>query len=429
MSARTAALRPFRTAAATAVVAAVAGTVLMPLSAYAAPADENHGALKMTMGAPAPSGPLTRGGATETFELTATNTTDKPSSFHPWLLLQGAGASPLTQGDVVFKVEGGLNAPATESFIGQQDGEWQGVFRPAGKPGGEGFEIAAGAKMTWKVTIGLGKSYPTTNGDFKLTATSYSGEVAEGNTASLTFKTDPSVKTGKLETAFKNVGDCKGVPAAQCREMDLTYRLTGDGEFKTALYTSLGVNFAADAKVPNLQLEMLVNGKWQGVSTADPYNFVLPTIPAGFSAASGERVLHLRTSFGPNTDFKKATDVTLNAEVALPEGNTYGFSGAETKFQLAPATATTSPSPSPTPSKSATTQPSTSPSPSSSSSSSATAVVAANGNTKATGATGSLAHTGADSNTGLYSGLAAVLVALGGAAAWLGARRRRATRA
>ncbi|MFF3652144.1 LPXTG cell wall anchor domain-containing protein [Streptomyces sp. NPDC002181] len=425
MSARTATRRSFRTAAATAVVATVAGTVLLPLSAYAAPAADNHGALKMTMGAPAPSGPLTRGGATETFELTATNTTDKPSSFHPWLLLQDAGASPLTQSDVVFKVEGGLNAPATESSIGQQDGEWQGLFRPAGKSGGEGFEIPAGAKMTWKVTIGLGKSYPSTNGDFKLTATSYSGEVAEGNTASLTFKTDPSVKTGKLETAFKNVGDCKGVPALQCREMDVTYRLTGDGEFKTALYTSLGAYFGTDAKVPNLQLEMLVNGKWQGVSTADPYNFMLPTIPAGFSAASGERVVHLRTSFGPNTDFKKATDVTLNAGVALAEGNTTEFSGAETKFQLAPATATTSPSP--TPSKSATTQPSASPSPSSSTTTAAAATTTTN--TKATGATGSLAHTGADSNTGLYSGLAAVLVALGGGAAWLGARRRRATRA
>ncbi|MFI6148225.1 LPXTG cell wall anchor domain-containing protein [Streptomyces sp. NPDC051109] len=421
MSARTATRRSFRTAAATAVVATVAGTVLMPLSAYAAPAADNHDALKLAMSAPVPSGPLTRGGATETFELTATNTTDKASSFHPWLLLHGAGASPLGQSDVVFKVEG-VTAPATESSIGQQDGEWQGLFRPAGKPGGEGFEIPAGAKMTWKVTIGLGKSYPTTNGDFELKAASYSGEVAEGNTASLTFKTDPSVKTGKLETAFKNVGDCKGVPALQCREMDLTYRLTGDGAFKTALYTSLGVNFGSNVKVPNLQLEMLVNGKWQGVSTADPYNFVLPTIPEGFSAASGERVLHLRTSFGPNTDYKKATDVTLQASVALAEGNTYEFSGDETKFQLAPATATTSPSPAP--SKSATAQPSASPSPSSST----TAAAAANTNTKATGATGSLAHTGADSNTGLYSGLAAVLVALGGAAAWLGARRRRATR-
>ncbi|MFB7981211.1 LPXTG cell wall anchor domain-containing protein [Streptomyces vinaceus] len=425
MSARTAALRPFRTAAATAVVAAVAGTALMPLSAYAAPAAENLHSLKITMGAPAPSGPLTRGGAAETFELTVSNPADKASSFHPWLLLQDSGASLLQQSDVVFKVEG-VTAPATESYIGHQDGEWQGMFHPAGKTGGEGFEIPAGGKMTWKVTIGLGKSYPTTNGDFTLMATSYSGEVADDGSATLTFKTDPSVKKGKLETAFKNVGDCKGVPALQCREMDLTYRLTGDGEFATAIHTSVDVYFNTDAKVPNFQLEMLVDGKWQGVSTADPYNFMLPTIPKGFSAASGERVLHLRTSFGPNTDVKKATEVTLNSSFSMAEGNTSPFAGSMTKFQLAPATATTSPSP--TPSKSATTQPSASASPSPSSSTTA-AVVAANTNTKATGSTGSLAHTGADSNTGLYSGLAAVLVALGGAAAWLGARRRRATRA
>ncbi|GHE59005.1 LPXTG cell wall anchor domain-containing protein [Streptomyces vinaceus] len=425
MSARTAARRTtLRSAAATAVVAVVAGTALMPLSAYAAPAAENLHALKITMGAPAPSGPLTRGGAAETFELTVTNPADKASSFHPWILLEDAGASPLRQSDVSFKVEG-VTAPATESFIGHQDGEWQGMFHPAGKPGGEGFEIPAGAKLTWKVTIGLGKSYPTTNGDFKLTATSYTGEAADDGSATMTFKTDPSVKKGKLETAFKNVGDCKGVPALQCREMDLTYRLTGDGSFDDALYTSLDLNFGSQVKVPNLQVWAQVNGKWEGLSTDDPYHFMLPTIPKGFSAASGERVLRLRTSFGPNTDYKKATDVTLHAGVRLAEDNSTEFSGDDTKFQLAPATATTSPSP--TPSKSATTQPSASASPSPSSST--TAAVAANTNTTATGSTGSLAHTGADSNTGLYSGLAAVLVALGGAAAWLGARRRRATRA
>ncbi|MFE3284285.1 hypothetical protein ACFXJJ_14340, partial [Streptomyces sp. NPDC059233] len=80
------------TAAATAVVAAVAGSVLMPLSAYAAPAEAgNQHALKITMGAPAPSGPLTRGGAAQTFELTVANPSDKPHSFHPWILGTPAG--------------------------------------------------------------------------------------------------------------------------------------------------------------------------------------------------------------------------------------------------------------------------------------------------------------------------------------------------
>ncbi|MER7465684.1 LPXTG cell wall anchor domain-containing protein [Streptomyces sp. NPDC097981] len=421
MSARTATRRHFRSAAATAVIAAVAGTVLMPLSAYAAPAADNQHSLKVTLGAPAPSGPLTRGGAAETFELTVTNPSDKPSSFHPWIIGEAAGASPIQRADIVYKVEA-VSAPATKFSVGSQDGGWQGLFQPADKPASEGFEVPAGSKLTWKVTIGLAKSYPTNDGDFKIRATSYSAEVADGGDASLTFKADPAIKTGTLETSFKNIGDCKGVPALQCREMDLSYRVTGDGAFDTALHSWLDLTFGSDVKVPNLQLWTLVDGKWEGLSTSDPYNFMLPTIPKGFSAASGERVLRLRASFGPNTDFKKATDVTLHAGVGLPEGNTYEFSGADAKFQLAPPTATTSPSP--TPSKSATTQPSTSPSPSASASTSTSTVAVGNTNTTANGSTGSLAHTGADSNTGLYAGLAAVLVALGGAAAWLGARRR-----
>ncbi|MDD9377158.1 LAETG motif-containing sortase-dependent surface protein [Streptomyces sp. ZAF1911] len=188
MSARTAALRA---ASASVVAAAIAAAVLMPTTASA---DEtNPQALKTTMSAAAPSGPLTRGGATESFELTVTNATDKPSAYHPWMLLDPTGTGPLQQADVVYKVDA-VNAPATESKIGQQDGEWQGLFYPAGKPA-DGFEIPAGATMVWKVTIGLGKNYPASAGDFTLRASSYSNEVTEANAGSLTFKTSPAAAT------------------------------------------------------------------------------------------------------------------------------------------------------------------------------------------------------------------------------------------
>ncbi|MCM1975234.1 LAETG motif-containing sortase-dependent surface protein [Streptomyces sp. G1] len=423
MSARTAALR---TASASVVAAAIAGTVLMPMTASAD--ESNPGALKTTMSAPVPSGPLTRGGATETFELTVANTTDKVSSYHPWMLLDPTGASPLQQSDVVYKVEG-LTAPATDYAIGQQDGEWQGLFYPAGKNSSAGFEIPANGKLTWKVTIGLGKSYPTTNGDFKLRAASFMGEVGEGGEGSLTFKTDPSVKTGKLESSFKNAGDCKGVPANQCREMDLTYKLTGDGEFAEALAVNLNLGFGSNVEHPNLQVEVLVDGKWIGYGTTDPYNFMLPTIPKGLNAASGEHAQHLRFSFGPHTDFKKATEVTLQATIGLAEGNTYAFAGADTKFQLAPKTTTPI---SPAPTSPAPTSPApTTPAPTGSATTAPVTTAPAATTTPATGntpkPTGSLAHTGSDSNTALYSGLAAVLIGLGGAAAWF-ARRRRTVR-
>ncbi|MFE2170010.1 LPXTG cell wall anchor domain-containing protein [Streptomyces sp. NPDC059447] len=417
-------------AAATAVVAAVAGTVLMPLSAYAAPAEAgNQHALKITMGAPAPSGPLTRGGASETFELTVANPSDKPHSFHPWILGTPAGASPLQQADVTFKVEG-VTAPATESFIGQQDGGWQGVFHPAGGKKGEPFEIPAGGKLTWKVTIGLGKSYPTNDGDFTVHPTSYADEVAkDGDAGSLTFKTDPAIKPGKLETWIDQINPCQDkTPELQCREMDLHYRATGDGEFGTALATRLSMYLDENtsATEADIRVQVQTDGQWKDLSAKD--NYRLADIPKGFGQASGERKVHLRTKVGPNTKLKKETPLTLNAEIGLAEGNTSVFADAVAKFKVAPAAAPTSPAP--TPSGSATPQPSTTPSPSTSATATATATSATGGNTNTTGngGSGSLAHTGADSNTGLYSGLAATLVGLGGAAVWLGARRRKAVR-
>ncbi|MFZ3471155.1 LPXTG cell wall anchor domain-containing protein [Streptomyces sp. 4.24] len=416
MSARTTTLRA---ASAAAVVAAIAGTALVPVTAQAA--EGNPKALKTTMSAPVPSGPLTRGGAAETFELTVANTTDKTSSYHPWMLLDPTGASPLQQNDVVYKVEA-VNAPATEYNIRQQDGEWQGHFRPAGQNGDEGFEIAAGAKMTWKVTIGLGASYPTTNGDFTLRASSYANEIAEGGEGSLTFKTGPETKTGKLESAYKNVGACKDIAGLQCREMDLTYRLTGDGAFGTALNTRVNTSF--DGVKAELQLEALVDGKWKNLGTAgDEHNFNLPQIPKGFSAASGERVVHLRARLGEWTQVKKTIDINLQTEIGLAEGNTYGFAGAEGTFQLSPATAPTPTAPTTAPASPKPTAPAPTGSATTTPVASATPTAA---NTPA--ATGALAHTGSDSNTGLYTGLAGALIALGGAAAWFGARRRNAVR-
>ncbi len=421
MSARTAAARrPIRTAAATAVVAAVAGTVLMPLAAHAAPAAENLHALKITMGAADPSGPLTRGGATESFELTVTNPTDKAHSFHPWINGTPAGHNPLQKDDVLFKVEAASGGPETESSIGFLDGEWQGLFRPAGKGKDEGFEVPAGGKLVWKVTIGLAKTYPTNDGDFTLRTGSFKNEVAEGGDASLIFKTDPAIKAGSLETWFDKVNPCQEkIGEYQCREMDLHYRASGDGEFGTALATEFDLSIA-DGTTPeqaDLQLQVQVDGKWQDLAAKD--NYRLADIKKGFGKASGERIVHLRSKLGAKSQLKKETTATLRARVALAEGNTYPFTSSKAPFQIAPA-APTSPSPSPSPSASTTTSPSPTPSATAS-----TTAAAGNTNTTVNGTSGSLANTGADSNIGLYSALAVALVAGGGVFAWMGARRRR----
>ncbi len=88
--------------------------------------------------------------------------------------------------------------------------------------------------------------------------------------------------------------------------------------------------------------------------------------------------------------------------------------------------ATPSPSPSSSPSKSAPAQPAT-PAPSASGAGSAPAGTSENAPSPAAGES-NLAETGANSNTGLIAGVAALLVVVGGGAVWFGMRRRGASR-
>ncbi|MET8561538.1 LAETG motif-containing sortase-dependent surface protein [Streptomyces flaveolus] len=88
--------------------------------------------------------------------------------------------------------------------------------------------------------------------------------------------------------------------------------------------------------------------------------------------------------------------------------------------------ATPSPSPSSSPGKSAPAQPAE-PTPSASGTSSAPAGTSENAPSPAAGES-NLAETGANSNTGLIAGVAALLVVVGGGAVWFGMRRRGASR-
>ncbi|MFF4447189.1 hypothetical protein [Streptomyces sp. NPDC001502] len=420
-----------RTAAAIAVVAGVV-TTLLPLSATAvsaAPVADDQAVLRTEMGAPVPSGPLTRGGATETFDLTVKNPTGKAVHYKPWLLLDQTGPSRLQKDDVVFKVDA-VDAPATKSAVGRQDGGWQGLFYPAtaaGMESGAGFDIPANGKMTWKVTLGLGANYPTNDGDFTFQATSYNNSVAPGGADSHRFEVDPKIKAGELKTWFKQVSSGKE-DQEQRAYLNLNYQATGDGTFGTALATTLSLSHPGAQKA-DFRLQALIDGRWQDLrGDADTYE--LPRIPKGFGAFAGVRTLPLRVSLGEDTGLAKKTVITMAAEVGHAEGNTYPFQDSSVQFPLAPIVKTVPPSgaPSGTPSGSASPTPST---PSTTSSTSpvvqqAVAASTGNANLTTTAAGGSLAHTGADSATGLYAGLAAALVALGAAAAWLGRRRRTA---
>ncbi|MEC4570070.1 hypothetical protein [Streptomyces virginiae] len=413
-----------RTAAAIAVVAGVV-TTLLPLSATAAsaaPATDDHAVLRTEMGAPVPSGPLTRGGATETFDLTVKNPTGKAVEYKPWMLLDAKGPSLLQKDDVVFKVEA-VDAPATKASVGQQDGEWQGLFSPSAGEPGQGFDIPANGKMTWKVTLGLGANYPTNKGDFNFTATSYNNSVAPGGADSHLFKVDPQIKTGELKTWFKQVSSGKD-GQEQRAYLDLNYQATGDGTFNVPLATSLTLSHPGEEKA-DFRLQALIDGRWQDLNAKDS-RYELPRIAKGFGAASGVHTQPLRLSLGRDTKLTKRTVITMEAEVRQAEGNTWPLLTAPVQFPLAPIVEPDPTVPTTNPTTNPTTSPSPTPTPSATSAvQQAVATTTGNSNVTTTGSsTGSLATTGAGSSTGLYAGLAAALVVLGAAAAWLGRRRR-----
>ncbi|EFF92178.1 conserved hypothetical protein [Streptomyces sp. e14] len=231
MSARRLTTRRVRTLAATAVVTAVAGTAFVPATASAA--DKPGAPLHMTIGAPSPDGPLKRGGATESMVLTVTNSSDQAQDFHAWLNGTAKGPSPLLTDSVVFDVAA-LDAPATKSMVGRQDGQWQGLFYPASGNASSTFKVPANGKLTWKVTVGLGAHYPTNDSDFTLVGSGLGGNVeADPARNTVVFKTEPEIAPGKLNTSWK----WDGVTARPGKRagLVLTTTATGPGEFPAAL--------------------------------------------------------------------------------------------------------------------------------------------------------------------------------------------------
>ncbi|MEU6315273.1 hypothetical protein [Streptomyces sp. NPDC047014] len=424
-----------RTAAAIAVVAGVV-TTLLPLAATAASATptaataatapaataEAHAVLRTEMGTPVPNGPLTRGGATESFDLTVKNPTGAPVAYKPWLLLDPTGPSLLQEKDVVFKVEA-VDAPATRSSVGRQDGGWQGMFAPVtgSKDSPDAFDIPAHGRMTWKVTIGLDANYPTNNGDFKLTATSYNNSVAPGGADSHLFAVDPKIKTGELKTWLKQVGSGKD-GQEQRAYFDLNYRATGDGTFDTALATTLSLSHPGkqDAK---FYVQALHDGRWQDLRAKDG-RYELPRIPKGFGAASGLHTLPLRISLGLDTGLTGRTVITMNAEVRQAEGNTWPLQTASLRFPLTPIVEPAPVTPAPAPSTTPPAQQTVAKTTTTTAATTTTATTATTATANTTPTTGALASTGAGSSTGLYAALAGALLALGAAAVRLGRRRR-----
>jgi hypothetical protein len=430
------ATRRLRTAAAAAVVLTVAGTAFLPSAAVAA---EQPGGkpLLMTLGAPTPGGPLTRGGATESMLLTVTNSSDQPQKFGAWLLGSAAGPSPLLADSVVFDVAA-VDAPATKSFVGRQDGRWQGVFYPASGSKGSDFSVPAKSEFTWKVTVGLGKNYPTNDGDLTLQASPLDINTVEADPARTTvvFKTEPQITPGKLDASWQQDAGAVARPGRRAG-LVLNVAATGPGEFPAELRRTVTAQaFGSYPGHPGLVLEAELDGKTVPLEETEPNTWELPPLPKGFGAASGPAAIRLYLSLEEDSDLTEGSVVPLTATFAVADSSPFGHVTTEVKA----GPAVTPPKPAPTasvsPSPSAPASPPASPSATASTTPTAPATTAAATTTGGTGtgtgttttsATGSLAATGSGA-TGYTAALAAALLALGGGAAWFGARRRRTVR-
>ncbi|WP_328480706.1 hypothetical protein OHS71_19785 [Streptomyces sp. NBC_00377] len=425
MSARPVTARRIRTLAATAVVTAVAGAAFVPATAVAADKAGEH-ALKMTLGAPTPGAPLKRGGATESMILSVTNSSDKAQEFSAWLPGEPDGPSPVMKDSIVFDVTA-VNAPATKSGIGHQDGYFQGLFFPAAGKDHSSFSVPAKTEFTWKVTFGLSATYPTNDGDFTLHAGRLVGDIDDDKSRNtVVFKTDPQIKPGKLDQTWVHNTDVVARPG-QRASLTLNTKADGPGEFPAELHRTISAqDFREGAGHPDFVLEAEIGGKIVKLKESNDSEWDLPVLPKGFGAASGTSSINLYLSLGEHSDIKKDSVVPLRSSVFMTDSGY--FNVAKTKVTAGPALATGSPSATPSAPASQSPSPSAPVTPSASASGSADTLTGGTtgGTTNTTGTTGALANTG--SGGGLYGALAAALLAVGGAAAWFGTRRRRAAR-
>ncbi|MFK4227762.1 LPXTG cell wall anchor domain-containing protein [Streptomyces sp. NPDC019890] len=412
-----------RLASAAFTVAAAVGATLVPLTAHAAPVGSGT-PLTIELGAPAPAGPLTRGGASETFSFTVKNSSDKPVDFQPWLVGDTDGASPIAAKHIVFDVQP-VNAPATDEYVSQQGTGAQGVFKPADKSQGSSFSVPAKGELSWKISIGLGKNFPSNNGNLKLTAADLDEHTKPEQDDTLVLETSPKINAAPAAMWMRTDKDAPIKPGLW-GNVDLFHQLKGDGTFDTDLATTIEVaeEPGATGEIPELSIEEWIgNGmvikaeKVPGVQN----RWKLGDIPKSYFTDKGKLhryILRVRV-----LDFKgiqKPVKLTLRASTSLTEGNTMPFLEAAGRITVAPERGTTPPSaePSATP----TTQPSATPSASVTPSASASAV-AVGANTPVT-TTGALASTGS-SRTTWYAAIAAVaLIAAGGVLTALRLRRR-----
>ncbi len=314
------------------VVAALAGTVLLPTAANAAtPAPAAAAAAKpltIAVGAPSHAGrALVRGGATETFTVTVSNSTKHAVRYVPAVWGGYKGPSPIAGSDIKLAVQP-LKAPRTASFTGQQDSGVLASFFPAGGHFGDGFSVPAAGSLSWKVTVGLAKSYPANDASLTLGFNSLDNDLS--NKGGLVFGTSPTFKSGPFTEKFSSKYLNGGGTVSRTKQLDVALTLNnGSGAaFSSGLSTWLTAPaFGKAAQSQSLAIDLLENGHWVTLRNQGG-QWALPTLASGFAnGATHTYQLRLRVLQYHGT--APWTNVDLTATTGLTSGNSYPFAGAD----------------------------------------------------------------------------------------------------
>ncbi|MEV6012615.1 hypothetical protein AB0M29_38230 [Streptomyces sp. NPDC051976] len=338
---------------------------------------------------------LTRGSGTNSFTVTVANTSDAVQQFTGdamvWPGTTG-GPSPVEVGQVRTAVTP-VQAPATDLSVQGQNPGLNALFYPHGGTAASGFRIPAGARYSWKVTVGAAADFPGNDDGLDIDVTASVGRVvAPGH---VHFDIAPALPDGRLTEKFDRVVTvAPGTPGTTTLKL---YDGAG-GTFTSPLTAMVGL----DSPVPGLNLDYRSGDAWlPAKATVSGGTWLIPPVPAGFSYQQTHSYT-LRFTLGRRPAAPR--DLSLQARVVL--GGT--IASARTTLHLKQP-----PAPSPT---------------STSTSAPAPAVAAATTHSHAATSGGStpttqLAHTGS-SHTALIAALAALLTAAGALLILTTTRRR-----
>ncbi|SEK78967.1 hypothetical protein [Streptacidiphilus jiangxiensis] len=305
------------TLTAAAVAALSVGAAVVPAAANASTtASGPQPAVKITLGAPAPHGPLLPGGSAETFTITATNTTGKAQAFEPTLLGKAQGALGLIRSDVKLGVTA-VHAPATALTLGPQDGGILGAIMPkGGKVFDSYFTLPAHASYTWKVSVAAGATWQANDNALRLSVDTLTPDqrITAGQT--LTLKVGRTPTGGPVTVSFKGAST---LALGRFENVDLT--VTNHSGARLSLPIGEQLDFGAytvKGKVYTLgsasaDIQVLKNGHWVTLGK----NQAIPTLTGLANGAS--HTFHLRVRLtGYDTVVGSTTKAYLDAMAWTP---------------------------------------------------------------------------------------------------------------